>query len=842
MSTSLDEYSRKRDFAASPEPRGAARPRQAATDALQYVIQKHAASHLHYDFRLELDGTLKSWAVPKGPCLDPEVKRLAVQVEDPPLDYAGFEGHIPAGQYGAGEVIVWDRGHWKPLDDPRAGYAEGRLRFELQGEKLGGVWNLVRTRMPGKKAQWFLFKAQDAQARPLAEFDVLEARPDSVLSDRSLLAQPRGGRGQAKFGSRQGASVKLSGAVSGPMPDRLAPQLATLVESVPEGDWCYEVKFDGYRILARIRDGEVRLFTRNGHDWTAKLPAHAEALAALGLESAWLDGEIVVENEQGLASFQQLQSAFEQGRAGHVRYYLFDLPYLNGVDLRQVPLEERRAALATVLARGSSRLLRFSEDFREAPDSLLGSVCQRKFEGLVGKRAGSPYVSRRSSDWIKLKCKHRQEFVIVGFTDPQGTRSVLGALLLGLHDPDNGELRYAGKVGTGFSEQSLRTLHERLKSLGSQRPAVVNPPSGFDAKGVHWLRPELVGEVAYAEMTDAGLVRHAVFHGLRADKPAQAIRYERPQPAPGTAEVAREAPKAAVTGQIRITHPDRVIDPSTGISKGELAEYYAQIAPWALPWLKHRPVSLVRGPDGLGGELFFQKHAGRLEMPYMTQLDRRFDPGHAALMVIDSPQALVGAAQMGTLELHSWNAIVPHLEKPDRFVLDLDPDPALPWNFMIEATQLTLTLLDELGLVAFLKTSGGKGIHVVVPLSRRQGWDRVKAFSQAISQHMAAVLPERFTAVSGPRNRIGKIFIDYLRNVRGASTVTAYSARARPGLPVSVPIHRDELRELKGADTWHIRNLPQRLEGLGEDDPWAGLPAVRQSIAAQMRKRLGGKR
>lgn len=838
MSTPLDEYSRKRDFAASPEPHGAARPRQAAAGALRYVIQKHDASQLHYDFRLELDGTLKSWAVPKGPCLDPKVKRLAVQVEDHPLAYANFEGHIPKGLYGAGEVIVWDRGLWTPLDDPRAGYAQGRLKFELQGEKLGGIWNLVRSRMQGKKPQWLLFKSEDGRARPLAEFDILEARPDSVLSDRRLVPRQRGSRGKAKPGSRQRAEVKLSGAVSGPMPDSLAPQLATLVDTTPEGDWRYEIKFDGYRILARIRDGEARLFTRNGHDWTARLPAHAQALAALGLESAWLDGEIVVENAQGLASFQQLQNAFEQGRAGPVRYYLFDLPYLNGVDLRQVPLEERRAALATVLARGNSPLLRFSEDFRETPDSLLGSACQQKFEGLIGKRAGSPYVSRRSPDWIKLKCKHRQEFVIVGYTDPQGTRSALGALLLGLHDPDSGELRYAGKVGTGFSEQTLRSLHERLKPLSSKRPAVSNPPKGFDAKGVHWLRPELVGEVAYAEMTDAGLVRHAVFHGLRTDKPPRAITHERPQRAPGAAG---PGPKAAFAGRIKITHPDRVIDPSTGITKRELAEYYAQIAPWALPWLQHRPVALVRGPDGLDGELFFQKHAGRLEMPHMTQLDRRYDPGHAALMVIDNPQALVGAAQMGTLELHSWNATVPKLEKPDRFVLDLDPDPALPWRYMIEATQLTLTLLDELGLAAFLKTSGGKGIHVLVPLSRRHGWETVKAFSQAISQHMAALLPERFTAVAGPKNRIGKIFIDYLRNARGGSTVSAYSARARPGLPVSVPIHRDELGELKGANTWTVRNLQQRLAGLGEDDPWAALPGVRQSIAAPMRKRLGGK-
>ncbi|MET1077376.1 MAG: DNA ligase D [Pseudomonas sp.] len=851
MAKPLDEYQRKRDFAATPEPSGSMRAMSTRrAQALQFVIQKHDASHLHYDFRLELEGTLKSWAVPKGPCLDPTVKRLAVQVEDHPLDYAQFEGRIPKGHYGAGEVIVWDRGSWLPLGDPQMDYARGRLKFELRGEKLSGVWSLVRTRMAGKKAQWFLVKSRDAEARALGEFDVLSERPDSVLSERVLVPRKRAADAKpvAKGPRRRAASKvngpdeALRGAVAAPMPDALAPQLATLVERVPEGAWQYEIKFDGYRLLTRIRGDQVCLFTRNGHDWTGKLPGLAQALGELGLESAWLDGEIVAAGEDGVSSFQHLQNAFESGQDLPIHYYLFDLPYLNGVDLRQVPLEQRRVALATVLAQQPHSHLRFSETFSESPEQLLTSSCQLRFEGLIGKRCGSPYASRRNGDWIKLKCQHRQEFVIAGYTDPQGTRSVLGALLLGLYHPESGELRYAGRVGSGFSEQTLRQLQARFQSLLSKKTPLSNPPHGQPVRGVHWLKPELVAEVAYAELTRDGAVRHAVFHGLRADKPAQAICLEQPLSA-----VSEQAPAKADTTTVdrhqtalRITHPDRIIDRSCGISKRELAEFYAQVAPWILPRLKGRPIALVRGPEGIEGELFFQKHVNRLEIPGITQLDSALDPDHAALMVINRPEALVGAAQMGMLELHSWNASLPNLEKPDCFVLDLDPDPALPWARMIEATQLVLTLLDEIGLVGFLKTSGGKGIHIRVPLTRRQGWETVKAFSQDIARYLARLMPERFTATAGPKNRLGRIFIDYLRNGRGASTVTPFSARARPGLPVSVPIYREELADLQGAATWTIRNLLQRLDALGTDDPWGAMANTRQSISAEMRKRLGG--
>jgi bifunctional non-homologous end joining protein LigD len=872
MNKNLDDYNRMRDFSATSEPAAKRSRKKAAQDhALQFCIQKHDASRLHYDFRLELDGALKSWAVPKGPSLDPKVKRLAVHVEDHPLDYATFEGSIPEGHYGAGDVIVWDRGVWIPQEDPAKAYAKGKLKFELQGEKLGGLWNLVRTHMPGKQEQWFLIKHQDSAAKPESDYDVVAAEPDSVLSDRTILPRKSKTAGKPKPVKKPAAAARkeqptpLTGAHKAKLPELLKPELATLVEKAPGGEWSYEIKFDGYRIMARIDHGNVRLFTRNGHDWTHKLPKQAEALVALGLESAWLDGEMVVANDQGVPDFQALQNAFDSGRSGNILYYLFDMPYLNGVDLREVPVEERRAALATVLKPNEDPLLRFSDSFGEEPEALLNSACQMRMEGLIGKRLGSPYVSRRSSDWIKLKCKHRQEFVVVGFTDPKGSRNAFGALLLGLHDRDSGELRYAGKVGTGFNETTLKHIHQQLKPLQVKKPSVVNPPTGFDAKGVHWLKPTLLAEVAFAEMTKDGSVRHAVFHGLRDDKPAEEITEERPKavktstsktaaaktaapkksaaekPAPGKNKTAEPAPSqiGLGKGKVRITHPDRVIDASSGTTKVQLAEYYASVAEWILPELKDRPVALVRAPDGIAGELFFQKNAERLAIPGITTLDKALTG--QPVMIINNAEALIGAVQMSTVELHTWNATSDNLDKPDRFVLDLDPDPALPWKSMVEATQLTLSVLDELGLKAFLKTSGGKGIHLVVPLTRKLGWDEVKDFSHAIVSHMAKLLPDRFSAVSGPKNRVGRIFIDYLRNGLGATTICAYAVRTREGLPVSVPVFREEVGELKGGNQWNVHNVQERLAEVG-DEPWADLKKTRQTITAEMRRRVGMKK
>jgi len=830
MAKPLQEYERKRDFNATPEPSGK-RGRAKAGHALQFCIQKHDASHLHYDFRLELDGTLKSWAIPKGPSLDPKVRRLAVHVEDHPLDYAEFEGSIPEGHYGAGDVIVWDRGIWEPEGDARQAYAKGKLRFRLQGEKLSGVWNLFRTHLAGKKEQWMLVKSQDGQARSEAEYSIVEQQPDSVLSERTLL--PRRAA-KAEKASKPAKRRRAGAAKKTALPDKLQPQLATLIDTPPDGDWRYEIKFDGYRILARIDGDDVRLFTRNGHDWSSKMPRQIAALRALGVDVAWLDGEMVVNGENGVADFQALQNAFDTERDEQITYYLFDLPFLGGQDLREQPLEDRREALRKLLEHDKSDALEFSADFDQPVASLLDSACRLELEGLIGKRAGSAYIGRRSADWIKLKCKQRQEFVIVGFTDPKGSRSGFGALLLALHDPDTGELRYAGKVGTGFSATTLGSIHARLKPLETAKPALPRPPTGAEARGVHWLKPQLMAEVAYAQMTRDGIVRHAVFHGLRDDKPASAIDLERAMPAK-TVSKRKPAKQDEDFGDLRLTHPDRVIDATIGATKRQVAEYYAGVSEWILPQLKDRPVALVRAPDGLSGELFFQKNAEQLHIANVLSYDKA-EAGQAA-MVINRPDTLLGAVQMNMLELHTWNSTDKDFDKPDRFVLDLDPDPALPWKAMLEATQLALTLLDELGLKVFLKTSGGKGIHLVVPLTRRADWDEVKDFSHAIVNYLAKLFPDRLSAVSGPKNRVGRIFIDYLRNGKGATTACAYSLRAREGLPVSVPIWREELGQLKGANQWHIGNLHERLAEV--DDPWAGIAKTRQSITARMRKQMG---
>jgi bifunctional non-homologous end joining protein LigD len=874
MAKPVSEYTRKRNFDITSEPpETAGRARSGKGKALRFVIHKHDARNLHYDFRLELDGTLKSWAVPKGPSLDPKNKRLAVHVEDHPLGYGSFEGSIPEGQYGAGDVIVWDRGIWQPHGDPRETYKAGKLKFTLIGEKLTGDWALVRTHLPGSgdKEQWLLIKEKDEAVRSADEYDIVADKPESVVSGATVGE----GRASAKSGTRKTAAAapvaekkpaskttKKPAAKKTAIPQKLSPQLATLMDTPPEGEWLYEIKFDGYRIMTRILDGEVRLITRNGHDWTERLPLQAKAISELNLGDGWLDGEMVVLNDAGLPDFQALQNAFDIGRSKDIVYYLFDVPFLNGEDLREKPVEDRRAALKKLLGKQKKGLLRFSDAFSAGHRDIIESACLLSLEGVIGKRAGSVYQSRRSPDWIKLKCKLRQEFVIVGFTKPQGTRSGFGALLLAVNEEGAG-LVYAGRVGTGFNQKTLAELFEKMQPLEQDASPLGKKLTSAQGRGVHWIKPTLVGEVEFGEWTREGIVRHSAFIALRSDKPASEVVHEYPKTpkdikapfkpnasktsASKTDELAGK-PKAAskrdskdkieVAG-VLISHPERVIDKKSGLHKIDLAHFYESISDWILPHLDHRAVALLRCPEGVEGEQFFQKHAERLAIPNIKQLDPKLDPGHARLMEIDSVQALVGAAQMGTIELHTWGSTYDKIELPDHFVLDLDPDPALPWRSMIEATQMTLSVLDELGLDAYIKTSGGKGMHIIVPLARKADWDTVKAFAKALAQFIAEQLPERFTATSGPKNRVSKIFIDYLRNTRGASTVAAYSARARPGLPVSVPVSRDELASLKSSDQWNIANLQKRLRKL-KADPWAGYKNT-QRITRPMWKRLGVK-
>ncbi|WP_210638968.1 DNA ligase D [Pseudomonas sp. Tri1] len=620
------------------------------------------------------------------------------------------------------------------------------------------------------------------------------------------------------------------------LPERLLPQLATPVELPPPGEWRYEVQFHGYRLLTRIEDGEIRLLNRNQQDWTERLKLHAAALAKLNLGDSWLDGELVLLDDAGHSDFDALRQAFEIGRSVDMVYFLFDAPFLNGVDLRQAPVEERRAALKKALKNNASKRLRFSEAFSASQHDMFESAIALSLDSVVGKRLGSPYMSRRSADWVKLKCRLRQAFVIVGFTRPQGKRSGFGALLLAVNGPSG--LVYAGRVGTGFTQSQLKHLHEQLSAQERDTAPLATPVNGAQKRGVHWVEPTQACEVEFAEWTRDGLIRQAVFLDLSASTPTSRIVREQPMPikAMTTKPQHRGKTRSVKIGGVVISHPERVIDSVSGVQKAELAQYYADIAPWILPHLKQRPVALLRAPDGIGEEQFFQKHADRLDIPHIKQLDPGLDPGHAALMEIDSVQSLISAAQMGTVELHTWAATHDRIETPDQFVLDLDPDPSLPWSAMLEATRLTLALLDELGLQAFLKTSGGKGMHLIVPLARSEGWDSTKAFAKAISQYLAQQMPERITSTMGPKNRVGKIFVDYLRNARGASTVSAYSVRARPGLPVSVPIARAELDNLRNAQQWDIYTALERAKGLGAD-PWEGYNH-RQRITARMWEQL----
>ncbi|WP_416051560.1 DNA ligase D [Cupriavidus basilensis] len=835
----LGKYQRKRDFGATPEPSGtpAAKKSTSGTHkrehALSFVIQKHAARRLHYDFRLELDGVLKSWAVPKGPSLDPADKRMAVHVEDHPLDYANFEGVIPPGHYGAGTVIVWDRGVWVPEADPHAAYRTGKLKFELRGEKLHGHWALVRMHGSRQKEQnaWLLIKERDEDAQPASKFDVVDALPDSVLAGTTRGTTRKtlkaAGKTAASGHKKSAAALALPrGAKKATLPLALAPQLATLVDTLPADSeaWRYEIKFDGYRLLARIDGRDVRLFTRQGHDWTSKLKAIAKEVGSLGLPDGWLDGEIVVMGQHGETDFQALQNAFETAHADTIQYFVFDLPFYAGHDLRKVPLAERRALLRRLFESNTPPRLRFSEEFEASAADMLDAACRMKLEGVIGKRADAPYVSVRTNTWIKLKCTLRQEFVVGGFTDPKGSRRGIGALLLGVHDA-SGQLRYAGNVGTGFDTRTLDNLHTQLNGLRTDEPPFHALPASV--KG-HWVRPKLVAEVSFGSWTREGRVRHSVFHGLRTDKPAGGIAVERAREPAG---VKRGKGKlAAATGKVAISHADRVIDDSTGITKGELVRYYERVASLMLPHLRGRPIAMVRAPAGVHGQQFFQRHGDTLHVEGINMLNTSLWPGHPALLEIVSAPGLIAAAQLNVVEFHTWNANKRSIDKPNRIIFDLDPGEGVPWPHMREAAALVRTLLLELGLASFVKTSGGKGLHVVVPVTPRAGWDEAKDFSHKVVLHIVATIPQRFVAKSGARNRVGKIFIDYLRNGVAATTVAAFSARARPGLGVSIPIAWDELDGLRSAAQWTVANVGPRLEELESHDAWDGYAGTRQVI------------
>jgi bifunctional non-homologous end joining protein LigD len=792
MTDRLERYREMRDFAITPEPRGrkgAAKKRQ-----LRYYIQRHDATRLHYDFRLELEGVLKSWAVPKGPSLDPADKRLAVQTEDHPLEYGEFEGIIPEKQYGAGDVLLWDKGVWTSEDpDPVAALAKGRLHFRVDGEKLHGSWILTRTSRSDDKPQWLLIKRRDEAARD--DVDIVAERPESVKKP------PK----------------RAKRATKAELPQFVTPQLATLVTRPPKaGEWVYEVKHDGYRMLARC-SSEVKFFSRSGRDWTGKLPHLVRALENLGIEEAWLDGEIVVLRPDGRSSFQALQNAFDAGSDSKIVYYVFDAPFLGGRDLRQLPLRERKNRLRKAL--GPDPVIRFSDDLAGTAEEVLEQACKLGLEGLIGKQADSVYVAGRTRTWIKLKCRLRQDFVIVGYTKPGGSRHGFGALLLGLYERPR-KLVYAGKVGTGFDDELLSTLSRRFSSLKTKEPPLENPPR---EKDVTWLRPRLVGEVEFAERTDDGVIRQGSFMGLREDIPAKQVGMEK-----------AEAPPAP---SIRISNPQRLIWPSLGISKGDLAAYYAEVGDWMLPHVANRPLTLVRCPEGAEKQCFYQRHLGMGASPGDLKTFARLRSSKGAYLYLDSKNGILSAVQNGAVEFHTWGASVPDPQHPDRITMDLDPGPGVEWATLVEATQLTRTLLEKLGLRCFLKTTGGKGLHVVAPIERTLGWADVKEFTRLVAEFLVRAQPALFIANMSKAKREGKVFVDYLRNSETASAVSAYSARARKDAGVSTPVEWDELGRADIRGKFTVKSVPKRLAGLAVD-PWAEYASTRQSITDAMWKAL----
>jgi len=798
----LDEYRRKRDFARTPEPSGDAAPD--AGGGL-FCIQRHDASRLHYDFRLELDGVLKSWAVPKGPSLDPEEKRLAVHVEDHPLDYGEFEGAIPKGEYGAGDVVLWDIGRWVPIGDPHDGYAKGKLKFTLAGRKLRGAWTLAR--MGGRAGEggknWLLLKERDAEARDSGQGDVLAERPESV---RTLIGDA-------------------------PLPERIEPQLAVLTDVAPSGDeWLHEIKYDGYRALCRIEHGEVRLFTRAGLDWTERFHGVAAAAEALPVETALLDGEVVVLTAEGRTSFDALQRELGSVASTSLTYVVFDLLHLDGVDLRSLPLEARKIRLADLLRRvPAGGVLRYCDHVVGRGPDFLRHAAAAGLEGVMSKRRESPHRPGRSDDWRKIRCTSRQEFVVGGFTEGAGSRVGFGALLLGVYD-DAGTLLHVGRVGTGFDDAKLTTLRARLDGMETTTSPFA--PFADIPKDVHWVRPELVCEVGFTSWTRDGRLRHPLFVGLRADRDPRTVRREHVDAAPPPK---RPDGPVEIEG-VRLTHPDRALWPEVGVTKVELAHYYVAVGERMLGYMGGRPLALVRGPRGHTGTTFFQKHAadGLPEVIGSVQIDD--EDGLKRHVMVDAIAGLVGLVQVDTLEIHSWGSPGDDIEHPDRIVLDLDPDPAVPWEVVCAAAAGIRLRLEHLELESFVKTTGGKGLHVVVPLERDGDWPAVKTFARAICEDLVRRLPSHFTVNPQKADRVGKIYLDYLRNGRGATAVAAYSARARPGAPVSWPLDWDELAAGVDPKALTVRTVLERLD---DPDPWAAFADVRQTVTSEMRRAVG---
>ena len=898
----LETYRKKRQFSVTPEPRG----RRGARDGHRYVIQKHAARRLHYDLRLELDGVMKSWAVTRGPSLDPNEKRLAVHVEDHPIEYNSFEGTIPQGEYGGGTVMIWDRGSWHPEGDPHKGYAKGHLIFDLDGDKLHGRWHLVRMRARERERHenWLLIKAKDEEARGPRDKDILEEKSRSVVTGRSIeeIAEGKGKKrvwhsnraagggseekaafkrkiqqitarpaaslaAKAKRAARNVVSKRTAkaqpNAAKSKLPEFVSPSLATLSDKAPSGsNWLHEIKFDGYRMEARLEHGKVRLLTRKRQNWTHRFPPVADAVAALPATTALLDGEVVVEDDNGISNFSLLQTDLKDGRTDRFVYYVFDLLHLDGRDLIATPLIERKAELERLLkGTDKSGVVRYTGHFDDAGPLILRHACEMGLEGIVSKRRDASYRSGRSDNFVKTKCHGRQEFIVAGYTPSAAVPRSIGALIVADHE--HGRLRYAGRVGTGYTQKMAHDLFKRLTALKTDRRPV-ELPADERRRDIVWVTPKVVVDAEFAGVTHGGVLRQASFKGIREDKTADEVVREVPlvvaatarrepvrrmassssrpakpssKPAKPSAQDKSSAKDKSADKSARsdgsgetLTHPDRVYWPDVGITKKDLAEYYVSVWDWIKPHIVDRALSLVRAPEGITGETFFQKHiAANVKFSPL----RRAVPGKDHdVIAVQTPDDLVALVQSAALEIHVRGSRLGSLETCDRIVFDLDPGEGVAWSQIVAAARETRERLKAEKLESFVKLSGGKGIHVVVPIADAD-WETTKLFTQRIAARMAADTPKLYLAKMTKSLRKGRVFIDYFRNSREATSVAPYSSRARPGAPVSAPITWERLSRTTAGNDFTVLDLKKRLK----DDAWAEIGKVRQKLPALPRRR-----
>lgn len=837
----LKEYHKKRDFKKTPEPKG--KVKKSKTKTSLFVIQKHAASHLHYDFRLELDGVLKSWAVPKGPCLDPSVKRLAMHVEDHPIEYGSFEGIIPKGQYGGGTVMVWDTGDWISEDEsPANAYDKGNMTFQLNGKKLKGRWKLIRTK---NEKSWLLMKLKDKYAKSLNEYDITIQKPNSVISNQTIeqitanyqyIWDMTGLKKSSKNKQNKKITIQKSKVKKSklnikinlpktPMPEYIIPQMATLVDKPPIGeDWIHEIKFDGYRLIVIKKNGKTRLFTRNINDWTDKFTMIAEEINKLPVANLILDGEVVVLNENQQSDFQLLQNSIKQ-HSHNLLYYTFDIIYYDHYNLSPLTLLERKNILRQViLDENDLKSICYSDHIIGSGQEFFDKCCEWGLEGVVSKNINSPYVQKRTQSFLKIKCLQRQEFVIGGYTKPKGSRTYFGSLLLGTYD-DGDKLTYHGNVGTGFTEKSLSTLFKLLKKhKTNEMPFEAHPPG---ATNVQWVKPELVAEVEFFEWTKDDILRQPSFKGLRADKSPKEIHKEKKLKVSQIA-AKKESPFRNKQNPFHLTNPNKILYPKPKITKRQIAEYYSQISKWILPYVANRPLTLLRCPETFQ-ECFYQKHLNEYLPPSIQTILIKEKENKEKYLYIEDEKGLLSLVQLDVLEIHLWGSRIEDVKRPDWFVFDLDPATDVPWKKVAKAALDVKQYLEAIHLKSFLKTTGGKGLHVVVPITPKYNWHQIKNFTHAFVNLLVEEHPKEYVSKMSKEKRKGKIYIDYLRNQRGATAIAPFSTRARENATVAIPIHWDELSNNSKDNTYTIKTVLQRMRNL-KTDPWKNFFKIKQSL------------